>query len=120
VGHHDQVALTHHGENRHIGDGVGGEVLQLDPVVMEERPHEAICGGAETVAMEFHEANDVALQRVLLPVFRGIHSGRVEEVMWWRSPLLTKSCSQLKGPNMARGGVNSLFKKIHKLTRARG
>jgi hypothetical protein len=41
VWHHPQVALTQHGRNHCFGDDIGGEVLKIDPIVMEERPHEA-------------------------------------------------------------------------------
>ena len=69
VGHHTQVSLTHHGENRRIGDGVGGEGSKLDPIVMEERPHEAAWGISKPVAMELDEADHIALRQVWLPVF---------------------------------------------------
>ena len=36
-------------------------------------------------------------------------------------PAQDRAGARMKGPNMARGGVNSLFKKkFYKLTRARG
>ena len=68
--HHPQVALTHYGEDRRIGDGVGGEVLELSLVVVEKRPHEAARGRSEPVAIELDEGNHVALRRARLPVFQ--------------------------------------------------
>ena len=44
VRHHPQVALTHGGENRRYGDGVRREVLELDPIMEAEGPHEAARG----------------------------------------------------------------------------
>jgi hypothetical protein len=57
VQHQPQVALTHRGENRCVGDGVGGEVLKLDSVMTEERPHEVAWGRLEPVAMELDEGD---------------------------------------------------------------
>jgi hypothetical protein len=34
---HPQVSLVDHRENRSLRYGVGGEMVQLDPVVVEER-----------------------------------------------------------------------------------
>jgi len=69
VGHHAQVTLAPSDENRRVGDGVGGEMLKLDPIMMEERPHEVTWGRSKPVAMELDEANHVALRRVCLLVF---------------------------------------------------
>ena len=71
--HHPQVALTHHDKDRHGGDGVGGEVLELYAVVVVERPHEASRRGSEAVAVELGEGDDVALRRIRLRAIRRWH-----------------------------------------------
>ena len=66
--HHPQVALTHGSKDRHGGDGIGGEVLELDAVVMAERPQEAAWWGSKTVAVKLGEEDDIPLWRVWLLV----------------------------------------------------
>ena len=68
VGHHPQIALTHRGKDRHDCDGVWGEVLELHPVMVAERPYEATRGSAQAVAMELGERNHIALGRPRLQV----------------------------------------------------
>jgi hypothetical protein len=46
VWHHPEVALTHRGKNCHGGDGILRKMLELHPVVVAERPHEATQRGA--------------------------------------------------------------------------
>ena len=43
-------------------------MLELDTVVVEERPHEAARRRPEPMAVELDEGDDVALQRAWLPV----------------------------------------------------
>jgi hypothetical protein len=42
-----------------LRDGVGAEVVQLHPVVMQDRPHEAVCRHTESPLVEGDEAHDV-------------------------------------------------------------
>ena len=70
VRHHPQVAFTHRDKNRHDGDGVWREVLELHTVVVVERPHEAAWGRAEAVPMKFSEGDHVPFRRSRLPVVR--------------------------------------------------
>jgi hypothetical protein len=42
VGVNPQKPLANRHENSHLHDGVGVEVVKLHPVVMRERPHEAV------------------------------------------------------------------------------
>ena len=67
MGHHPQITFTHRGKDRRDGDGIWGEVLELHPVMVAERPHEA--AGA-------------------------IHSGDDSNVRRRRSPSLSSSSSQ--------------------------
>jgi hypothetical protein len=43
VGVDPQVSFANHCEDGGLRDGVGAEVLQLHPVVMQNRLHEAAC-----------------------------------------------------------------------------
>jgi hypothetical protein len=70
VRHHPQVALTHRSNDHCSGDGVGGEVLELDAIVMAQHPHEVTQRGTEAVTVELGKGDDIALQRVSLLVIR--------------------------------------------------
>ena len=70
VRHHAQVAFAHRGEDRSGRDRVRGEVLKLDSIMMEERPHEVARRRPEHVAVELDEGDDVAFRRARLPVLR--------------------------------------------------
>jgi hypothetical protein len=59
--HHTQVAFTHHGKDRHGGDSIRGEILELDAKVVTQRPHEAARRRSEPVVVEFGEGDDIAL-----------------------------------------------------------
>ena len=47
---------------------MGGEMLELDAVVVKERPHEAPRRKPELVAVELDEGDDVSLWRACIPV----------------------------------------------------
>jgi hypothetical protein len=47
---------------------LGGEMLELDAVVVKERPHEAPRRKPELVAVELDEGDDVSLWRACIPV----------------------------------------------------
>ena len=70
VWHHPHVSFTCRVEDRRGGNHVGGKMLELDPVVVEMRPHEAARGRTEPVVVELVERNHIALGRTWLPVFR--------------------------------------------------
>ena len=65
VRHHSHVAFT-----RRDGDCVGGEMLELDVVVMKEGPHKAARRRPEPVVMERDEGDDVAFGWARLPMLR--------------------------------------------------
>ena len=67
VRHHSQVAFTHRGKDRRGEDLIGGEMLELDIVVVEEHPHEAARRRSEPV-VELDERDDIALRRAWLSV----------------------------------------------------
>jgi len=73
VWHHPQVPFTYRGEDHHGGNRVEGEMLELDPVVVEDRPHEAARGRSEPVSMKLDEGHHVALWWAWLPMFRQRH-----------------------------------------------
>jgi len=66
--HHAQVTFAHRGEDRRGADRIGGEMLELDSIVVEEGPHEATRRRSKPVAMELGEGDDVAFRRSWLPV----------------------------------------------------
>ena len=96
VRHHPQVALTHRGKDRRNGDGIWGEVLKLNTVVVAERPHEAAWQGSEAVAVELGEGDDVLFGGFgsWWSTSGAIHSGRVEEARGHRSPSFSRSLSR--------------------------
>jgi len=55
VGHHPQITFTHSGKDRSDGAGIWGEVLELHPVMVAERPHEAARRSSQAVAVELGE-----------------------------------------------------------------
>jgi hypothetical protein len=54
-----QVPLAHRYEDGGLRDGVRGEVVQLHPIVVQDRLHEATRRHAESPLMEGDEAHDV-------------------------------------------------------------
>lgn len=58
--HCPQIALTNHDKDGSVRDGIGGEMLELDTIVVDERPHEPARGTSEPVVVKFDEANHVA------------------------------------------------------------
>jgi hypothetical protein len=76
VGVDPQVSFAHRYEDGGLRDGVGAEVVQLHPVVMQDRPHEAACRHTESPLVEGDEAHDVPRRRGRGGSVRGgIHSG---------------------------------------------
>jgi hypothetical protein len=55
-----EVTLVDHNVNRCLGYGVGVEVVQLHPVVVQERPHEVAHRHFEPLLMEGDEADHKA------------------------------------------------------------
>jgi hypothetical protein len=51
-----------------LRDGVGGEVVQLHPIVVAQPPHEPARGGLEAALVHADEADNVTWGRVGLPV----------------------------------------------------
>ena len=68
--HHPQIALTHRGKDRRDGDDIWGEVLELHPVMVAERPHEAARRSAQAVVVELGERDHIASGWPGLPVVR--------------------------------------------------
>jgi hypothetical protein len=63
VGVDPQVSFAHRYEDGSLRDGVGAEVVQLHPIVMQDRPHEASCRHTESPLVEGDEAHDVPRRR---------------------------------------------------------
>jgi hypothetical protein len=66
-----------------LRDRVGGEVVELHPVVVAQPTHEAARRRGEPVLMMTNEADDVAVRRVGLPIRRwwnDSHRGRPRHV----------------------------------------
>jgi hypothetical protein len=63
VGVDPQVSFAHRYEDGGLRDGVGAKVVQLHPVVMQDRPHEAACQNTESPLVEGDEAHDVPRRR---------------------------------------------------------
>jgi hypothetical protein len=55
MGTYPQVPLAHRLERRHLLDAVRIEVLQLKPVLVEDRPDEPPVGDGEAALVEGHE-----------------------------------------------------------------
>lgn len=64
MGNHAQVALTYGGKYHLVEDSIGGEMLHLDPVMMEDRPHEAAWGRTKAMAMKLDKTDDVTLWQI--------------------------------------------------------
>jgi hypothetical protein len=63
VGVDPQVSFANRCEDGGLRDGVGAEVVQLHPVVMQNRPHGAACRKSESPFVEGDEAHDVPRRR---------------------------------------------------------
>jgi hypothetical protein len=59
VGVNPQKPLANHHENGRLRDGVGVEVMQLHPIVVRERPHEAACQHPKPPLVKRGEADHV-------------------------------------------------------------
>jgi hypothetical protein len=59
MGSDPQIPFTHRYEDGGLRDGIGGEVVQLHPIVEQDRPHEAASRHAESPLVEGDEAHDV-------------------------------------------------------------
>jgi hypothetical protein len=64
VGLDPQEPLIDGGEDGCLRDGVGVEVVQLHPIVVRQRPHEAAHRNSETSFMERGDADNVARGRI--------------------------------------------------------
>jgi hypothetical protein len=63
VGGDPQVSFAHRYEDGGLRDGVGAEVVQLHPIVVQDRPHEVACRHTESPLVEGDEAHDVPRRR---------------------------------------------------------
>jgi hypothetical protein len=63
VGVNPQKAFANCREDGRLRDGVGVEVVQLHPVVMQERPHETACWHSEPPLMEGDKAQHIPRRR---------------------------------------------------------
>jgi hypothetical protein len=59
MGGDPQILLAHRYEDSGLRDGVGGEVVQLHPIVVQDRPHKAARRHTESPLVEGDEAHDV-------------------------------------------------------------
>jgi hypothetical protein len=76
VGVNPQKAFANHREDGRLHNGVGVEVVQLHPLVMQERPHETTCWHSEPPLMEGDEAQHIPQRRAgSAPLGGTIHSG---------------------------------------------
>jgi hypothetical protein len=76
VGVNPQKALANRRNDGRLRNGVGVEVLQLHPVVMQERPHEMACWHSEPPLMEGDKTSTYPRGRVRsAPLGGTIHSG---------------------------------------------
>jgi hypothetical protein len=88
VGGDPQVSFAHRYEDGGLRDGVGAEVVQLHPIVVQDRPHEAACRLTEPPLMEGDKAHDVPRR----PRSRGgIHSGCLSSERGRSKPSATRS-----------------------------
>jgi hypothetical protein len=62
VGLDPQVPLTDGHKNGDMRDGVGGEMIELHPVIMRDGPHKSARWHPKTPPMEGDEADHVALR----------------------------------------------------------
>jgi hypothetical protein len=60
MGGDPQIPLAHRYEDSGLRDGVGGEVVQLHPIVVQDRPHKAARRHTESPLVEGDEAHDVS------------------------------------------------------------
>jgi hypothetical protein len=67
---HPEVSLADRRKDGGLRDGVGGEVVELHPVVVEKRPHEDRRRDTEPPLVEAYEAHHVAFRRGRLPMGR--------------------------------------------------
>jgi hypothetical protein len=62
VGVNPQKSFANRREDGRLCDGVGVEIVQLHPVIMQERPHETACWHSETPLMEGDETQHIPRQ----------------------------------------------------------
>jgi hypothetical protein len=76
VGLNPQKPFANHREDGCLKDGVGVEIVQLHPVEMQNRPHEATCWHSEPPLMERDETQHIPRRRGrAAPLGGSIHSG---------------------------------------------
>jgi hypothetical protein len=63
VGVNPQKSLANRREDGRLRDGVGVEIVQLHPIVMQERPHETACSHSEPLLMEGDETQHIPRRR---------------------------------------------------------
>jgi hypothetical protein len=63
VGVNPQKSFANRREDGRLRDGVGVEIVQLHPVVMQERPHETSCWHSEPPLMEGDETQHIPWRR---------------------------------------------------------
>jgi hypothetical protein len=77
VGVNPQKPLTNRHENSRLHDGVGVEVMQLHPVVVRERPHEAARWHPKPPLMEGGETDHIPRRRSQVGLAPGGHPLRL-------------------------------------------
>jgi hypothetical protein len=77
VGVNPQVSFANRCEDGGLRDGVRAEVVQLHPVDMQNRPHEAACRHSESPLVEGDEAHDIPRRRGRGGSARGGHPLRL-------------------------------------------
>jgi Ni/Co efflux regulator RcnB len=87
-----QVSFAHRYEDGGLRDGVGAKVVQLHPIVVQDRPHEAACRHTESPLVERDEAHDVPRRQGRSGSTRGgIHSGCLSSERGRSKPSATRS-----------------------------
>jgi hypothetical protein len=77
VGVNPQKTLANRREDGRLRNGVGVEIVQLHPVVMQERPHETTCWHSEPPLMEGDETHHVPRRRGRVRPARRDHPPRL-------------------------------------------
>jgi hypothetical protein len=124
VGVNPQKPFANHREDGCLHDGVGAEIVQLHPVEMLNRPHEATCWHSEPPLMERDETQHIPRRRGRGgSARRAIHSGCGSPERGRSKPLATRasrsSAVTVEKGHGSRGGTTVTRSAITKRRRWR-
>jgi hypothetical protein len=117
VGFNPQKPLANRRENVRLRDGVGVEVMQLHPVVVRERPHEAARRHPKPPLMEGGETDHVPRRRSQVGLAPGAnHSGCGPPERGRSKPSVTRACRSstvtVEKGHDSRGGMTVALSAI--------